>query len=95
MTKPSFEQSKKAPIDSEALKKDAASIADTVADTEIADTFWANFKQTLVDVFKDQGVLLMLIIAPIIYGFFYPWPYSSEVVNNVPVGIVDYDRSDL
>ncbi|MAE39987.1 MAG: ABC transporter [Psychrobacter sp.] len=95
MTKPSFEQSKKAPIDSEALKKDAASIADTVADTEIADTFWANFKQTLVDVFKDKGVLLMLIIAPIIYGFFYPWPYSSEVVNNVPVGIVDYDRSDL
>ncbi|WP_298737534.1 ABC transporter permease [uncultured Psychrobacter sp.] len=95
MTKPSFEQSKKAPIDSEALKKDAASIADTVADTEVADTFWANFKQTLVDVFKDQGVLLMLIIAPIIYGFFYPWPYSSEVVNNVPVGIVDYDRSDL
>ncbi|WP_298970954.1 ABC transporter permease [uncultured Psychrobacter sp.] len=95
MTKPSFKQSKKAPIDSEALKKDAASIAVTVADTEIADTFWANFKQILVDVFKDQGVLLMLIIAPIIYGFFYPWPYSSEVVNNVPVGIVDYDRSDL
>lgn len=67
MTKPSFKQSKKAPIDSEALKKDAASIAVTVADTEIADTFWANFKQTLVDVFKDQGVLLMLIIAPINY----------------------------
>ena len=37
----------------------------------------------------------MLIIAPIIYGFFYPWPYSSEVVNHVPVGIVDKDNSDL
>lgn len=57
--------------------------------------FWANFIQTLKDVFTDKGVLLMLIIAPIIYGFFYPWPYSSEVVNHVPVGIVDYDNSDL
>ncbi len=62
---------------------------------DVVITFWANFWQTLIDVFKDKGVLLMLVIAPIIYGFFYPWPYSSEVVNNVPVGIVDYDRSNL
>lgn len=37
----------------------------------------------------------MLIIAPIIYGFFYPWPYSSEVVDHVPVGIIDHDNSNL
>lgn len=61
----------------------------------VPQSFWANFIQTLKDVFTDKGVLLMLIIAPIIYGFFYPWPYSSEVVNHVPVGIVDYDNSDL
>ena len=58
-------------------------------------TFWHSFFQTLQDVFKDKGVLLMLIIAPLIYGFFYPWPYSSEVVNHVPVGIIDNDNSDL
>lgn len=57
--------------------------------------FFASFFQTLTDVFKDKGIVLMLIIAPIIYGFFYPWPYSSEVVNHVPVGIVDKDNSDL
>lgn len=57
--------------------------------------FWVNFSQTLKDIFSDKGVVLMLIIAPIIYGFFYPWPYSSERVNHVPVGIVDYDNSDL
>jgi len=91
MAKLPVEQSKKATIDSEPLDKNAVPTADTAT----AKTFWANFKQTLVDVFSDKGVLLMLIIAPIIYGFFYPWPYSSEVVNNVPVGIVDYDRSDL
>ena len=58
-------------------------------------TFIASFIQTLKDIFTDKGVLLMLIIAPVIYGFFYPWPYSSEVVNHVPVGIVDYDNTPL
>ncbi|NYR09659.1 ABC transporter permease [Psychrobacter sp. BI730] len=57
--------------------------------------FWNSLIQTLKDVFGDKGVLLMLIIAPIIYGFFYPWPYSSEVVNHVPVGIIDHDNSNL
>ena len=36
----------------------------------VPQSFWANFIQTLKDVFTDKGVLLMLIIAPIIYGFF-------------------------
>ncbi|MEN2750724.1 ABC transporter permease [Psychrobacter sp. FBL11] len=63
--------------------------------SSVPQSFWANFTQTFKDVFTDKGVLLMLVIAPIIYGFFYPWPYSSEVVNHVPVGIVDYDNSDL
>lgn len=58
-------------------------------------TFLQGFLGTLASVFKDKGVLLMLIIAPIIYGFFYPWPYRSEVVTEVPVGIVDNDRSEL
>lgn len=58
-------------------------------------TFLGSFVQTFKDIFTDSGVILMLIIAPVIYGFFYPWPYSSEVVDHVPVGIVDYDNSDL
>lgn len=58
-------------------------------------TFFGSFISTLKDIFADKGVILMLIIAPVIYGFFYPWPYSSEVVNHVPVGIVDYDNSHL
>lgn len=63
--------------------------------TASSHTFFASFLQTLKDIFTDKGVLLMLVIAPIIYGFFYPWPYSSEVVDHVPVGIVDYDNSEL
>ncbi|MGP9556487.1 ABC transporter permease [Psychrobacter sp. AOP7-A1-24] len=63
--------------------------------TSASQSFWASFIQTFKDVFGDKGVLLMLIIAPIIYGFFYPWPYSSEVVDHVPVGIIDHDNSNL
>ncbi|MGO2386930.1 MAG: ABC transporter permease, partial [Psychrobacter sp.] len=63
--------------------------------TPASQSFWASFIQTFKDVFSDKGVLLMLIIAPIIYGFFYPWPYSSEVVDHVPVGIIDHDNSNL
>ena len=58
-------------------------------------SFFGSFLQTIKDVFSDKGVLLLLMIAPIIYGFFYPWPYSTEVVNHVPVGIVDKDNSTL
>lgn len=57
--------------------------------------FFGSFLQTIKDVFSDKGVLLLLMIAPIIYGFFYPWPYSTEVVNHVPVGIVDQDNTNL
>ncbi|MGE6440801.1 ABC transporter permease [Psychrobacter sp. NPDC078409] len=66
-----------------------------LTDTPASQSFWTSFIQTFKDVFSDKGVLLMLIIAPIIYGFFYPWPYSSEVVNHVPVGIIDHDNSNL
>lgn len=58
-------------------------------------SFLQGFLQTLASIFRDKGVLLMLVIAPIIYGFFYPWPYKAEVVQEVPVGVVDYDRSEL
>lgn len=60
-----------------------------------AQSFFGSFLQTIKDVFSDKGVLLLLMIAPIIYGFFYPWPYSTEVVNHVPVGIVDQDNTNL
>ncbi|WP_201553976.1 ABC transporter permease [Psychrobacter sp. 72-O-c] len=61
----------------------------------VSETFWVSFIRTFKDIFADKGVILMLIIAPIIYGFFYPWPYSTEVVNHVPVGIIDHDNSKL
>lgn len=51
--------------------------------------------QTLQAICADKGVLLLLAIAPVLYGFFYPWPYTNQVVTRVPVAVVDLDHSSL
>ena len=58
-------------------------------------SFLAQLLYVWQQVFQDKGVLTMLLIAPIIYGFFYPWPYKNEVVRHVPVAVVDDDHSSL
>lgn len=51
--------------------------------------------QALATVARDKGVLLLLIGAPVLYGFFYPWFYADEVLTRVPVAVVDMDRTSL
>jgi ABC-2 type transport system permease protein len=43
----------------------------------------------------DQGVLLVLVGAMFLYAALYPVPYAHEVLDQVPVAIVDLDGSDL
>lgn len=50
---------------------------------------------TLRAAFGDVGVLLLLVGAPVLYGFFYPWFYADEVVQRVPVAVVQQDSSGL
>lgn len=65
----------------------------------IRDVWAQSFSRQVLTVWRsvlqDKGVLAMLIIAPVIYGFFYPWPYKNEVVRQVPVAIIDNDHSVL
>jgi ABC-2 type transport system permease protein len=56
---------------------------------------WRAWLDTLKTIASDKGVLLIIAIAPVIYGFFYPWPYSEQVVTRVPVAVVDLDHSNL
>ena len=49
----------------------------------------------LATVVRDKGVLLMLVGAPVLYGFFYPWSYADEVLTRVPVAVVDLDHTSL
>ncbi|MCV2367507.1 ABC transporter permease [Roseateles oligotrophus] len=59
---------------------------------------WAWFKtigETWRSALTDKGCLLMFIVAPIIYAFFYPWPYLTQELRRVPVAIVDQDHSNI
>ena len=50
---------------------------------------------SLLGVLRDKGAVLLLFGAPVLYGFFYPWFYSAEVVQRVPVAVVVQDNSGL
>lgn len=50
---------------------------------------------TLKMIARDKGVLLVMGLAPLVYGFIYPWPYSNQLVTRVPVAVVDFDHSSL
>ncbi len=58
-------------------------------------TLWSAWLQALATIGRDKGVLLLLVAAPVLYGFFYPWFYADEVLTRVPVAVVDMDRSSL
>ena len=57
--------------------------------------FVRSLTDTLRAAFGDVGVLLLLVGAPVLYGFFYPWFYADEVVQRVPVAVVQQDGSGL
>ena len=50
---------------------------------------------SLAGILRDKGAVLLLFGAPVLYGFFYPWFYSQEVVQRVPVAVVVQDNSSL
>lgn len=56
---------------------------------------WQAWLATLTTITRDKGVLLIMGLAPLIYGFFYPWPYGTQTVTRVPVAVVDLDHSNL
>ena len=56
---------------------------------------WRVWVDTLKAIAADKGVMLLIVIAPVIYGFFYPWPYAEQTVTRVPVAVVDLDHSSL
>ena len=49
----------------------------------------------LRNVFKDQGVMMFLVLVPIAYPLLYSWIYNNEVTHEVPVAIVDNSHSQM
>jgi len=57
--------------------------------------FFQNILFELRAVFTDFGVLLVMVAAVILYAFVYPLPYAREVLQKVPVVVIDEDQSAL
>lgn len=55
----------------------------------------AAYLRTLAEALRDHGVLLLAVLAPLLYSFFYPLPYLQQAVTRVPVALVDQDGSGL
>jgi ABC-2 type transport system permease protein len=42
-----------------------------------------------------RGPFFIFVIAPLIYGVFYPQPYLGQILRKIPIAVVDSDQSDL
>jgi ABC-2 type transport system permease protein len=46
-------------------------------------------------VLRDRSAFSLIVLAPIIYGVFYPQPYLGQLIKDIPIAIVDDDSSDV
>jgi len=46
-------------------------------------------------IFNDVGVLIIFLIAIILYPVLYAYSYSNEVIKEIPIAVVDFDRTAL
>jgi ABC-2 type transport system permease protein len=42
-----------------------------------------------------RGAFILLVLAPIVYGFYYPQPYLNQILRKIPIAVVDNDLSEL
>ncbi|MGA7545373.1 MAG: ABC transporter permease, partial [Methyloceanibacter sp.] len=57
----------------------------------IAGAFAAEWQRVLA----IRGAFVLLVLAPLIYGVYYPQPYLNQILRKVPIAVVDNDLSEL
>jgi ABC-2 type transport system permease protein len=53
------------------------------------------FKAEWRRVLATRSAFSLLLLAPLIYGAYYPQPYLSQILRKLPIAVVDDDLSDL
>jgi ABC-2 type transport system permease protein len=41
------------------------------------------------------GAFILLVMAPLVYGIYYPQPYLNQILRKIPIAVVDNDLSEL
>ncbi len=54
---------------------------------------WGAFRAVFAAILADRAAALLLFVSPLLYAVFYPSAYAGEIVVEVPVVVVDMDRS--
>ena len=57
----------------------------------IGGAFFAEWRRVLA----TPGAVILLVLAPIVYGFYYPQPYLNQILRKIPIAVVDADQSEL
>jgi ABC-2 type transport system permease protein len=66
-------------------------VAPPAAPRGIGGAFAAEWRRVLT----VRSSFTILILAPVIYGVFYPQPYLGQILRKIPIAVVDNDLSDL
>jgi ABC-2 type transport system permease protein len=57
----------------------------------VAGAFTAEWRRVLA----IRGAFSVLVLAPVVYGVYYPQPYLTEILRKIPIAVVDNDLSEL
>lgn len=53
------------------------------------------FKNTLHEIATTRSLIMTIVISVIFYSFFYPAPYKHQVAEQMPIIVIDNDKSVL
>jgi ABC-2 type transport system permease protein len=68
-----------------------APLAVAAAPRGIGGAFAAEWRRVLA----VRGAFILLVVAPLVYGVFYPQPYLNQILRKIPIAVVDNDLSEL
>jgi ABC-2 type transport system permease protein len=58
-------------------------------------TWWRALADTVTAALRDRGLVILFVAAIPVYSFFYPLPYVTQAVNDIPLVVVDLDSSPM
>jgi len=58
-------------------------------------TLWRALSNTVAAALRDRGLVILFVAAIPVYSFFYPLPYATQSVRDIPLVVVDLDASPM
>ncbi|MDD3593190.1 MAG: ABC transporter permease [Candidatus Gastranaerophilales bacterium] len=56
---------------------------------------WRIFQSEFKNMMTDKGSMLVMVLGIFMYSLFYTIPFSTHILREVPLGVVDFDNSSF